>query len=332
VPAGTHSITAALDWPHTGNLVDLYLIDPNGDLRDAKGGDLVWYPDYSTPPYAPDSALTHTAEQVIWNAPQPGKWQILVWAAGFNGDSFAEPYSGSVTLDTQTVAPTSWSASAAPGEQVSADFTVTNAGATALAAYAESQATDSSGTALFDDVALEPVTGTMTPTTDGISPILSFTLPQNVALVTARATWTGPDTLVDLGLYDPSQTDKAESLASTSLGNAVAVTNPMAGLWTLILGYGNPTPVAATDYTVNVDYVAPLPIDGLTPSATAEAPLTVAAGDAGTIHVTIDIPADAQPGKVITGTLDFSTGGDSIEAEGGDHLGSVPVTITVAQD
>jgi hypothetical protein len=329
VPTGTRSITAALNWAHTGNLVDLYLIDPNGDVRDAKGGDLVWYPDYSSFT-VPDSAFSHTAEQVIWNAPQPGKWQVLVWAAGFNGNSFSEPYSGSVTLDTRVVTPASWSASAAPGGQVSADFTVTNAGATALEAYAESQAT-SGGTALYDDIQLPPATGTMTPTTDGISPILTFTLPQNVALVTARATWTGPDTLVDLGLYDPSQTDKAESLASTTLGNAVFVADPMAGLWTLILGYGNPAlPAATSDYTVNVDYVAPMPIDGLTPSYTADAPLTVAPGAAGKIHVTVDIPDDAQPGDVITGTLDFSTTGDGVETEGGDHLGSVPVTITVA--
>jgi hypothetical protein len=81
---------------------------------------------------------------------------------------------------------------------------------------------------------------------------------------------------------------------------------------------------------VNVDYVAPTPIDGLTPSATADTPLTVAPTDTGTIHVTVDIPDDAQPGDVITGTLDFSTAGDGVETAGGDHLGSVPVTITVA--
>jgi hypothetical protein len=149
--------------------------------------------------------------------------------------------------------------------------------------------------------------------------------------VTAQATWTGPDTLVDLGLYDPSQTDKAESLASTALGNSVFVADPMAGEWTLILGYGNPTlPAATSDYTVNVDYVAPTPIAGLTPSATADAPLTVAPGAAGKIHVTVDIPTEAQPGDVISGTLDFSTAGDGVETAGGDHLGSVPVTITVA--
>ncbi len=189
VPAGTTSITAALRWPETGNLVDLYLIDPSGDLRDAKGGDLLWYPDYSSAG-VPDAAFDHTAEQVIWDAPQAGTWQVLVWAAGFNGDSFAEPYSGSVVLDTPVVAPASWSATAPAGGTAGADFTLTNAGTTALPAYVESQAT-SDGTALYDDVALDPVTGTLTGTTDGISPIVTFTLPQNVSQVTARATWTG---------------------------------------------------------------------------------------------------------------------------------------------
>ena len=328
VPAGTRSITAALHWPDTGNLVDLYLVDPHGDLRDAKGGDLLWYPDYSS--FAvPDAAFGHTAEQVIWNAPQAGTWQVLVWAAGFNGESFAEPYSGSVTLNTPVVAPASWTATAAPGGQVSADFTVANAGATTLSAYAESQVV-SGGTALYDDDALAPVSGTLAATPDGISPILTFTLPQDVALVTARATWTGPDTLVDLGLYDPSQTDKSESLASTSLGNAVVVPDPMAGLWTLILGYGNPAfPPANADYTVTVDYVAPTPIPGLTASATPDSPLVVGPGGRGTIHVTVDVPADATPGEVIGGTLHFSTVGDGMQAEGGDHLGAVPVTITV---
>ena len=330
VPAGTASIRASLHWPDTGNLVDLYLIDPSGDLRDAKGGDLLWYPDYSSAG-VPDAAFDHTAEQVIWDAPQPGTWQVLVWAAGFDGGSLAEPYSGSIALDTPVVAPVSWTATAPAGGTASADFTLTNAGTTALPAYVESQAT-SDGTALYDDIALDPVTGTLTGTIDGISPILTFTLPQNVSQVTARATWTGsdPNTLVDLGLYDPSQTDKAESLATTTLGNAVVVVDPMAGLWTLILGYGNPAlPPADADYTVNIDYVAPTAIPGFAASGTFDTPVVVAPGDSGTIHVTIDVPAEAQAGDVITGTLHFSTVGDGTQAEGGDHLGSVPVTITV---
>ncbi len=331
VPKGTSSITASLHWPDAGNLVDLYLIDPNGDLRDAKGGDLVWYPDY-TSFTVPDDALTHTAEQVIWDAPQPGKWQVLVWAAGFNGNSFAEHYSGSVVFNTPAVAPASWTAAVPAGGTASAAFTVTDGGATALSAYAESQAT-SAGAPLYDDVALGPLTGTLTGTIDGVSPILTFTLPQNVALVTAQATWTSsdPNTLVDLGLYDPSQTDKAESLASTSTGNAVVLASPMAGLWTLILGYGNPAlPPADADYTVDVSYEAPTAIDGFTASGTADAPVVVAPGGTGTIHVSIDVPADAQPGDVLTGTLRFWTVADGTQTEGGDNLGSVPVTVTVA--
>jgi hypothetical protein len=71
-------------------------------------------------------------------------------------------------------------------------------------------------------------------------------------------------------------------------------------------------------------------VSGLAASATAAAPLLVAAGQSGTIQVTVDVPADAQPGSTITGTLRFFTVGDGAVAEGGDHLGSVPVTITVA--
>jgi uncharacterized membrane protein len=75
--------------------------------------------------------------------------------------------------------------------------------------------------------------------------------------------------------------------------------------------------------------VAPTAIPGFAASGTFSTPLVVAPGDSGTIHVTIDVPADAQPGDVITGTLHFSTVGDGTQAEGGDHLGAVPVTITV---
>ncbi len=329
VPAGTRSLTASLTWPDTGNLVDLYLIDPSGDLRDAKGGDLLWYPDYSSFT-VPPTAFSHRAEQVVWDAPEAGTWQLIVWGAGFNGRSFSEPYSGTVTLDTPSVAPAAWTASAAPGTQASTDFTVSNGGATALPAYAESQATTSAGAGLYDDVTLPPITGTLAPTTNGISPTATFTLPQGVTLVTAQATWTGADTLVDLGLYDPSQTDKSESLATTSAGNAVVEANPMAGLWTLIMGYGNPDSAAASaDYTIDVDYTAPQPLTGLTVSATAAAPVTIAAGGNALIHATLDVPADAQVGSTITGTLNFYTVGDGTEAEGGDHLGSVPVTITV---
>jgi hypothetical protein len=328
VPAGTHSLTASLTWPDAGNLVDLYLIDPSGDLRDAKGGDLLWYPDYSSFT-VPDAAFGHRAEQVVWDAPEAGTWQVIVWGAGFNGRSFGEPYSGTVTLDTPVVAPAGWTASAAPGAQVSADFTVSNGGATTLPTYAESQAT-SAGTALYDDVTVPPIAGTLTPTPSGISPTATFTLPQGVTLVTAQATWTGADTLVDLGLYDPSQTDKSESLATSSVGNAVVVANPMAGLWTLIMGYGNPaTAATSAAYTVTVDYAAPRPVAGLTVSATAVAPLSIAAGGSGTVHATLDVPPGAQPGSTITGTLHFYTVGDGTQAEGGDHLGSVVVTITV---
>ena len=262
---------------------------------------------------------------------RPGKWQALVWAPGFDGNSFGEPYAGTIKLGGQgLVTPTSWTASAAPGDEVNAEFTIANDGPTDLSAYADSQASWE-GVPRYDDIQLTPATGELAPTSDGFQQVLGFTLPQRTVLVTAAATWTGPSTLVDLGLYDPVGTDKADSLAKTDLGNSVIVAGSDGRRMVCHRGLRQPGPVppATVDYTVTVDYVTATPITGLTSSATFDAPVTVPAGDHATIDATIDVPADASPGDTITGTLDFYTAGDQVETAGGDHLGSIPVTITV---
>ena len=331
VPSGTSSISAQLTWPDQGNLINVYLVDPQGHVRDAKSGDLYTL-DYSGPPFGvPDSALTHTAEQIVWDAPASGKWQVIVWAPGFSGNGFSEPYSGRITLNRTALSPAAWTATAAPGQTVTADFTVANAGPTDLAAYAESQASYN-GTKLFDDYAMDPFDGTLSPDLDGYLTAGDFWLPQNTSLVTAIARWTSAtDTLVDLGLYDPTGTSAAAGLATTSLGSSVQVENPMAGDWTLSVGYGDPT--AATtpvDFEILVDFVAPIPVDGMSTSAAWDSPVTVPQAGHATISASLTVPADAKPGDAITGTLDFYTQDNQVQTAGGDHLGSVPVTITVA--
>ena len=331
VPSGTHSVSASLTWPDQGNLVNLYLVDPSGNVRDAKGGDLVAYPDYPNG-LVPSSAFTHTSEQVVMNAPKAGKWQALVWAPGFSGDSFAEPYTGTITLGKSAVARTPWTATAAPGATVGKDFTVHNPGPTSLDAYAGSQMIWN-GMLQSEDYAFDTtVNGTLKP---GMADYLggaSFTLPQDVTLVTCSVKWSSvPGTLVDLSMYDPTGTSKSTSLATTDMGNAAVVANPIAGTWTVDLGYGNPTlPAPTAAYALNVDYVGPQPIDGFTSSANSATPLTIAPdGGSGTIHASIHVPADAESGDVIEGRIDFYTVANGITVAGGDHLGWVPVTITV---
>jgi hypothetical protein len=132
-------------------------------------------------------------------------------------------------------------------------------------------------------------------------------------------------------MYDPTGTSKSTSLATTDMGNAAVVANPIAGTWTVDLGYGNPTlPAPTAAYALNVDYVGPQPIDGFTSSANSATPLTIAPdGGSGTIHASIHVPADAESGDVIEGRIDFYTVANGITVAGGDHLGWVPVTITV---
>jgi len=329
VPGGTRSISASLTWPDQGNLVNMYLVDPSGNVRDAKGGDLVSF-DYPRG-LVPDSAFTHTAEQVVWNAPMAGKWQIIVWAPGFSGDSFAEPYKGTITLAANPLIGGPWTTTAAPDTTVGRDFTINNPGPTSLNAYAESQMIWN-GMPQSQEVTATPITGTLTAGPDAYLADYTFTLPQNVSLLTCSATWTSdPGTLIDLSLYDPTATSKSTSLATSDIGNFAVVADPMAGTWTVALGYGDPAlPAPTADYTLNVGYTAPLPIDGFTSSAGFDTPVTIAAdGGTGAIHATIHVPADAQSGDVIEGNIDFYTVGDGIEVAGGDHLGSAPVTITV---
>ena len=329
VPGGTPSVSASLTWPDEGNLVNLYLVDPSGAVRDAKGGDLVSYPDY-VEGSVPDSAFTHTAEQVVWSAPVPGTWQLVVWAPGFSGDSFAEPFSGTVTLGASVVSTPSWTTTAVPGATISRGFTITDPGPTGLNAYAESQVLWN-GEPQTQEVTSTPLTGTLTAGLDGYLAATTFDVPQSVSQLTCSASWeSDPGTLIDLGLYDPTGTSKAASLAATDMGNYVVVDRPMAGTWTLSIGYGDPSvPAPTADYTLVVGYVAPLPIDGFSSSADADTPLTIEAGGEGTISASIHVPDDAQPGDVIEGIIDFYTVAGGVEAAGGDHLGSVPVTITV---
>jgi hypothetical protein len=327
VPEGTTSVDAQVTWPDQGNLVNVYLVDPSGRVRDAKGGDL-WMSDYSNGT-APAEALTHTAEQVVWNAPEAGKWQVLIWAPGFSGNGFSEPFHGVITLDTPHVAPAAWTASAAPGETVTQAFTVTNDGPTSLDAYAGSQVT-LDGIARFEPVWSAELDGNLPTADGGGSWAGEFRLPQNVQQVTVFAWWTQfLDQMVDLGLYDPAGADVAQSLATTDEGNAVQVQNPMAGLWTVTLAYADPGPnPAPIDWAIQLMYVAPLAVDGFSaPDETT--PVAVAAGATGTITASITVPADAVAGDTVTGTVDFYTTADQVSAAGGDHLGSVPVTITV---
>ena len=69
----------------------------------------------------------------MWADPAPGKWQLIVWAPGFSGNGFSEPYRGVVTVVGGSVAPGAWTATAAPGETATMDFTVANDGPTDLA-------------------------------------------------------------------------------------------------------------------------------------------------------------------------------------------------------
>lgn len=331
VPPETGALQASVTWPDQGNLVNLYLVAPDGRVCNAKGGDL-WSIDY-TDGTVPPEASTHTAEQVVWHAPEPGTWRLLVWAPGFSGNGFEEPFSGRVSFTRGAVSPTHWTTVARPGETRQASFFVGNPGPTALPVYAESQVVID-GEPRFRQQWYAGELGPLSPAS--IWAFAGFPVPQETQQIQVDVSWpdaAGSDEMVDANLYDPTGTSAAVGLATLTDGNSMTYEAPMAGLWTLGLAYLDPAaaqlPLTAV---TSVGIVSPAPLTGFASSATQAAPLLVPAQGSGGVSVTVTVPEDATPGESITGVVRFySTGGaGERQIAGGDHLGSVPVRITVA--
>jgi len=197
-------------------------------------------------------------------------------------------YSGSIVLDTPVVRRRA-DATAPAGGTAGADFTLTNAGHRP-AAYVESQrpATARRSTTTSP----RPVTGTLTGTIDGISP--SSPSPcRRTSPGPARATWTSADpTPRRPGLYDPARPTRPRTRHNDQ-GNASRWSLRWPSV-DLILGYGDPALPADAAYTVNVDYVARRRSPAL-PRRARSACRWWSHPRQRTIHVTIDVPADASP-------------------------------------
>jgi hypothetical protein len=79
VPAGASSVQATVSWGHTGNGVELFLVDPaNHAVVHAR------------------SALTRTSVTVTAANPAAGSWQVIVSCPVFSGLVFSLPFSGVV--------------------------------------------------------------------------------------------------------------------------------------------------------------------------------------------------------------------------------------------
>jgi hypothetical protein len=98
VPAGTKNISASVDITEdAGDNVVAYLIDPEGIAVAASTNRLTTDFDFGTGELS-QSPLTRT--DVYANAPQPGRWALLVnFAGAVVGDILSQPFSGQVSFD-----------------------------------------------------------------------------------------------------------------------------------------------------------------------------------------------------------------------------------------
>ncbi len=204
VPAGTRSIAASLAWPDTGNLVNLFLIDPNGSAARRQGRRSRLVCRLLVGHGARRSLQPHRRAGDLGRAPAGH-------VAGARVGRGLQRRLVRRALPRRRSPSTRPSSRRPPGRprprpatQASADFTVTNAGATALSAYAESQATIA-GKPQYHGRRRSihrPARSRRRPTAS--RPSSPSPCRRTSPWSPPTATWTGSGTLVDMGLYDPS--------------------------------------------------------------------------------------------------------------------------------
>jgi hypothetical protein len=131
VPAGTKNITASVNITEDANdNVVTYLIDPEGNAVASSTNRLTTDFNFETGALS-QSPLTET--DVYANAPQAGRWRLLVnFAGAVVGDILSQPFSGQVSFDKVAVSadklPNSTGSVLKAGKAVTVPVKVTNKG------------------------------------------------------------------------------------------------------------------------------------------------------------------------------------------------------------
>lgn len=306
VPGGSKNAMVTLNWPDANNAVELYLVDPNGDVANAKANDMDLLQRGS-------SAVN--AEQITVANPRSGRWQVVVHSFGFYGGSRPETFQGNITLGQTLVTPTQLELDMAPGDTRSVSLHVSNPGvATMPRVFAYAQGT---GLAAYST----PVSGTISGVPDARGNVLGQVLmgplfvPPGASVAMAFLSWDNPNVNLAAELVDPTGTSK-NSAAGRDGMVMVSHRSPWSGPWSVVVTYANPSTAGQTaNIAGDLLVVAPPPISFIgSPS-----PIDLAAGSNGSLQVIVTAPASAgtYAGNLLVLTAD------------GDVLASLPLTVRV---
>jgi hypothetical protein len=262
---------------------------------------------------------TPRSEQVVWSDPEPGRWMVGVFGAGFWGGGFEEKFTGKVILNAKLLQQSALSLKGSAGAQLTQTLTVSNPGVEAMEVFGIA----SSNSALaWSNVSYSANLGVSIHSAEDKYLVM---VSPGTKMLDLRMEWAAGDSPLAINVYDPL-TSEAGTSASPAYGTqingfaSVAIGDPMPGIWTIYVDfYGNDsfTPV---QYTLSVDLLSMAGCGWLSIPATTIAPLLVEPGNSMDIGVTVNVPINAK--GTLTATLYLMT-------VSGDRLGSVPVTLKV---
>ena len=245
VPANKNNLDVSLAFPHNPNsVVDLVLIDPNGELADVVSNQIL---NASRSAYY----LTRRIQSFI-AAPPHGSWHLVVVVQNpVSGTAFDEPFTGRVSFDAVPVDRGGLPSSTVDGLSRAAPHTftvaVTNTGVQPILVGADPR--------LYRAVTLQPVpiqgdTTIALPADPALEPV--YNIPPNTSSLTVAAASTTPAQLELQG--SAAGFDVFGDLATAQDGNLISVAS--------VSEAGGRDTISKGAWFTNVQQVGPFSDDG----------------------------------------------------------------------
>lgn len=317
VPRGKKDLDIGLTLSDPGSLVDIVLVDPNGELADVNSN--VWL---STPTTVSQGGTVQTYDA----APLPGRWHmVLVVQNPVTGQEIEQPFHGTIGFDQLAVHAGGLPSGGklAAGKAVTVPVTVRNTGVEPIAVGVDARTNrvqtltpvpiqGSSEVDLPEDPAAAPVYLTP-PDTSRLTVSATSTLPAQVEMQSSAA---GFDVLGDL---DAAQNGATTSVATVGERNGYV----SKGIWFSSVQEIGPFGAEGAQ-PGHATYTASMRTTGFDPTVTSSTgdPFDFAVDPNGTGGT----PSIIQPGQTATIQVTFTPSGRSGDSVAG-HLNLVTVPV-----
>lgn len=307
VPAGVKSLITTLQWPDIDNVLECYLLNPQGTavMGRSNANELM--------EGTPSRSL---GAQFLLADPQPGTWRVALHSFAFCGRGLPEPYAGTVEAGAELVSPRQVQVRTKPGSTVPIALSVKNPARSALQVQALAQSEQLVLT--WQAVSGELKTGVNEKGEaqgQGYVTLAEVQVPPGARQVGASLTWEDPTATVSLTLYDPVAANGRSEIAAAGAPHvSVIEPTPVPGSWSLVAGAVSAAvdqrtiPLSGAIFTVAPKLLGPAQTD----------PVTIPPGAEAVVPVKLTLPVGE---KTVEGWIRVIT-------PEGDQLGLIPFQVS----